>query len=83
MEQLFLNYESEFTSGFVVKGITCQKTISDKNAKKLFWKEKKITNHNTHTMYAHLQISLVKLRLHLCRKYYTLSLITDVKINKG
>ena len=60
--------------------MTRQKTASNKNAKKLFWKEEKITNRSAYTMYTHLQILLVKLHLHLCCKCHIHSLSTDVGV---
>ena len=63
--------------------MTRQKTASNKNAKKLFWKEEKITNHSALTTCAHLKILLVELCLHLRHKCHTHFLTTDVRVNKG
>ena len=60
-----------------------QKTTSNKNAKKLFWKEKKTTNRSALTTYAHLEILLVESRLHLRHKCHTYFSTTDVGVNKG
>ena len=63
--------------------MTRQKTASDKNAKKLFWKEEKTTNRSALTTCAHLEILLVESRLHLRHKCHTHFLTTDVGVNKG